>query len=709
MSSNRRFLRSAMGVGALAASLTPLTALAAEAGSDATVSELVVVGVKAAGSAGAKTAVPIKEIPQTVTVVGRERIEEQNFFTLEDLMIQAPGITVTGISPESPSFMSRGFAIDAYLIDGVAGIGYPGATPDLSIYERVEVLRGAASLYSGVASPAGSINLVRKRPTAETRISGALVAGSWNNYRIEGDISGALSTDGRLRGRLVGAYQDQDMFYDVAHKSRAILYGVVDFDLTPSTTLTLGAHYQDFKPANQTGLPGYTTGGLLNVRRSTFLGADWNRFQTKDTVAFVELAQKLAGDWHLRVSAQTGHQDRMDKYAYIGNGAVTPTNGFTNQIAYFGDNLTAQTSFDANVAGTFELFGRSHEAIFGADYQLKRNKYDEWRHSSFARIDVFNPITNIPEPNYGTNGGGQSRIEQYGAYANARLKPFETTTVILGGRLSWYENKSRSGGTRATPTNPPQPWTYGPYSTYDVSSEFTPYVGLVQEITPAWSAYASYADSFVPQSSRTVDGDFLDPVVGRQYEAGLKGTVFDDRLLLSAAVYRIDQVNRAQPDPINEGFYIAAGAVRSDGVELEAVGKISEAWSVNAGYAYNKNKYEKDVTSGGKPFTLITPEHNLKLYTSYKVADGPLRGLDLAGGFNLYSSMEGGTAPISVRQGSYVVANASIGYRITPNLTARLAVNNLFDKVYYARISGVGRGNYYGEPRSVLVSLRASY
>lgn len=675
-----------------------------------TVSELVVLGTRGAGEAGAKAAVPIKEIPQTITVVGRERIEEQNLFTLEDLMIQVPGITVTGISPESPSFLSRGFAIDAYLVDGIAGIAYPGATPDLAIYDRVEVLRGAASLYSGAASPAGSINLVRKRPTAEREISGALAAGSWENYRVEGDISGPLTSDGRLRGRLVGAYQDQDMFYDVAHKSRGIIYGVVDYDLTPDTTLTFGAHYQDSQPANQTGLPGYTTGGLPKVRRSTFLGADWNRFQTKDTVFFAEVSQALVGDWRLRLSGQGFHQDRMDKYAYVGNGAVTPTNGNTNQIAYWGDNLTQQASFDVNASGTIELFGRAQKLMIGADYQTRNNKYVEWRHSSFARIDVFNPVTNIPEPHYDPNGGGQSKVEQYGVYADARLKPLEKTSIILGGRFSWYENNTRSGGTRATPTNPPQPWTYGTWSTYDVSGEFVPYVGLIHELTPSWSLYASYADSFTPQNARTVDGDFLDPVRGRQYEGGIKGTVFDGKLLLSAAVYRIDQVNRAQPDPENEGFSVATGEVRSTGVELEAVGHVTEAWSINAGYAYNTNSYEKDATNAGRPFTLVSPEHNLKLYTSYRFNDdGALAGLDLAGGVNVYSEMVGGTPPISVRQPAYAVVNASAGYRINPNLNLRLSVNNLFDEVYYARISGVGRGNYYGEPRSVTLSLRANY
>ena len=202
--------------------------------------------------------------------------------------------------------------------------------------------------------------------------------------------------------------------------------------------------------------------------------------------AFAELAHEFTGGWRIRATAQTAQQERMDKYAYVGSGAVTPTNGFTNQIAYSGENFTRQNSFDVNLSGSVNLFGRSHDLLIGADYQTKDNKYSEWRHSAFARIDVFNPVTNVPEPFYGNNGGGRSEVEQYGVYGNARLRPFDNTIVTLGGRLSWYENSTRSGGTRATPTNPPQPWTYGPWSTYKVEHEFTPYLGVVHDLNENW-------------------------------------------------------------------------------------------------------------------------------------------------------------------------------------------------------------------------------
>ena len=206
-----------------------------------------------------------------------------------------------------------------------------------------------------------------------------------------------------------------------------------------------------------------------------------------------------------------------------------------------------------------------------------------------------------------------------------------------------------------------------------------------------------------------MDGDFLDPIIGEQVEAGVKAEFFDNRLLLSGAVYRINQVNRSQPDPDNEGFFIATGEVLSKGVELEATGQITNNWRVNAGYSYNKNEYETDVNNGGKPFTLVSPKHMFKAYTNYRFTEGALAGFDVGAGLNAFGETVGGTMPIAVRQPAYVVVNANVGYRVNDDVTVRLSVNNLFDEVYYARISGVGRGNYYGEPRSVAVSIRAAY
>jgi len=195
--------------------------------------------------------------------------------SLEDLMLQVPGITVTGSNPENPSLISRGFSIDNVLVDGVPVSGFPGTMPDLAIYEQVEVMRGPAGLFSGVGSPAGSVNFVRKRPTGEVFVRAGGTVGSWNYLRGDLDVNVPLTTDGAVRTRFSGAYQDQDHFFDVAHTSRGIIYGIVEADVTPSTLLAVGGHYQNLDTPVQTGSPRVCSTGWMSAVRSMPSASRW--------------------------------------------------------------------------------------------------------------------------------------------------------------------------------------------------------------------------------------------------------------------------------------------------------------------------------------------------------------------------------------------------------------------------------------------------
>lgn len=146
--------------------------------------EIIVVG-KSYGQAVGKTVTPLKDVPNTITVIDQELIQQRNLFTLEDALTATNGVTITGISSEDPSYLSRGFTINNYLVDGVPtfAFGFPAVVPDLFLYDRVEVLRGPAGLFSGAGNPAGSINLVRKRPLDERRVSALAGYGSFRNFR----------------------------------------------------------------------------------------------------------------------------------------------------------------------------------------------------------------------------------------------------------------------------------------------------------------------------------------------------------------------------------------------------------------------------------------------------------------------------------------------------------------------------------------------
>ncbi len=663
---------------------------------------------------GAKEPRPIKEVPQTISVVTQEEIQLRNLFTLEEVMLSTPGITVTGVSSEGQTYLSRGFSLNAYLIDGVPLVSYPGTRPDMTVYERAEILRGPSSLFSGAAEPGGAINLVRKRPASHLSVSMAGLAGSWNNYRGELDISGPIAGQDRVKGRFAASAQDSNMFYDHGSRRRYVAYGIVSADLTDDLVLSVGAHHQTYYAPVQTGLPGYVGGGLISVPRSTYLGADWNTMRDRDTLGFAELDWAASDDWRIKFTAQRAHQDSFSNYAYVGNAAVRPGNGWTNQVGYFGDSSSDWTSFDLHAAGQIKAFGREHAVLLGVDHQRRDYEYEEWRHSAFARIDVFNPNNAIPKLSYKPNSGGISQTRQSGLYGSVDLALTSRIKLIAGGRLSWWALHQRDGFTREKPnlTNP-QPVRLGPWTKTSMEPSLRPFAAASFALTPAWTIYASYADSLTPQTQRTVDGDMLRPTSGQQWEAGAKGQIFDNQLLLTAAAYQIKQVGRALADPENEGFYVAEGEVLSTGVELEARGRLTENWLVTGGYAYNTNKYDKDPANQDRAFTRISPKHSLKLFTHYTVAGGPLDGLDVGGGLNYSSRTEAGNARAAVStlvtQGDILTVDGQVGYRINENLTLRLSVGNLFDKVYYQRISGTGRGNYYAEPRNFTLSLRARW
>lgn len=710
--------------------------------------DIIVVG-KSYGQAVGKTVTPLKDMPNTITVIDQEQLQQRNLFTLEDALTVTNGVTITGIGSEDPSYLSRGFTINNYLVDGVPtfSFAFPAVVPDLFLYDRVEVLRGPAGLFSGAGNPAGSINLVRKRPLAERSVSAMAGYGSYQNLRAELDVSTPLDDHSGLR--LGAMVQDQDQFFDIAHRYRFAAFGVADTKIGENTTLTVGGNYDLFKPAIQSGLPGLiggadgSDGRLLDVRRSTYLGADWNRFRSESWSGFVELAHRVSDRWTLRATGMLTDVDRIDIYSYIGNQPVTPTNGSTSHIAYRGDSAMQTRSFDFNGVGSFPAFGRDQTLIVGADYQASSATSDFTRLSGYARIDVYNPVSPAeppldpygalsPVPVQGTLGrcnvpgecvtqvfgGSETEVEQYGLYGQMRLSPLAGLTLVGGGRMTWWDTTITT--TRVASGNLPLPQQYG------FDERFTPYAGIVWDVTDDLNLYASYADSFTPQSAPgrvRPDGRALEPLIGDQYEAGSKLSLMNKQLLLSAAVYQITQNNRIFNDPNVTTVVYQIGKVRARGIEAEASGEILPGWRVNGGYSYTKTKYLEDGNPVLEGLSLlpVIPEHMVKLFTNYAPVDGPLAGASVGAGVTWFDGTWSGnpaafnadgsvrTRSTIVRQGAYAVADLRAGYKLTDALSVAVNVNNVFDRSYYARISSTGRGNYYGTPRTVFASIRATF
>ncbi|MGJ7543480.1 TonB-dependent siderophore receptor [Variovorax sp. LT1R16] len=658
----------------------------------------------------------LKEIPQSITVVTRQKMDDQNLHTIDDVLAQTTGITMYDSPMGGRYVFSRGFRVDAYQYDGVnRAFYYPQAnsfTSNAATLDRVEVVRGATGLLQGAGAPSATINMVRKRPTADKQLQLSASAGSWNNLRTEVDASGPLNEAGTLRGRVVASANDRDYFYDTAKSRTGVLYGVLEADIGPQTVLTIGASHEKLNstPFFQ-GLPRYATGADLHLRRSTYLAADWNRWQNEQTSVFAELAHRFDADWSLKLTAGYVREQQDIKYAFA-LGAVNPST-LAGNVMYGGlfDFETDNKTLDLAVDGKFDAFGRRHSVSFGASTGRMFN------HSDFSLIqlpgvrnNVFDPVSAIAEPSNATfvanryrGGDTEARLTQSGAYGVARLSLSDPLTLVAGARITRFQRDNTDRLTGAATSAP-----------FSESGVLTPYGGLVYAFNPQWSAYVSYADIFQPQNAITAAGELLPPIKGRNYEAGLKGELADGKVNASLALFRIDQSNRAQEDLVNVctvSTYcsVSIGKVRSQGLDAEISGELARGWQVFAGYTFNHFKYLNNTADAGLDFaSTYSPKHMLRVWTDYRLP-GTLNAWTLGGGVNFQTASTRTTGAITLEQASYAVWGARIGYQINRHWSASLNVANLFDKTYYQTIGAPAWGNFYGEPRSATVTLRGKF
>lgn len=654
----------------------------------------------------------LRETPQSVSVITRKQMDDRNFTSLDQVLYSAPGITLQTRNFGDHQYNSRGFELgaDAYLVDGMPGVIHSPTgwmTPDTAVYDRVEILRGAAGLLVGNGNPGGAVNLVRKRPTAEPHFSVTTRAGSNDFYRMDLDGSGALNESRTLRGRALVAYEDRQYFYDREASRKPLFYGIVEADLNDDSTLSVGLRRQTSVTTGYSifGLPRYSNGKALDVSRSTSLAQDWNRHESEQTEVFADLEYRLSDDWTSKTSL-TRAEGGFDQRSALPQGAINPATNTGSRLfrtLYRNDDVT-NTGIDSNLSGNFEAFGLRHTLMVGGNWS-REGQYSKTANintgAGAGAIDVFNPNHQVlarPTRN-GWTAINDSTETRYGVYGNTRLYLSEPLSVVLGGRLSWYEYETEETRTGAKAGN-------------RQDHEFTPFVGVIYDLNEQWSWYASYADIFQPQSDyRTQAGSLLDPAVGVNYETGIKGELYEGRLNLSAALFYIKQDDVAAldpsgaicPDNIDQSCYLNSEIQRSKGYELEASGELLSGWQLAAGYTFNQTS----KASGG-PTDYQTPKHLLRASTTYQLP-GALNRLTVGGAVSAQSGYSTDTYGPEVSNSGRAVYDALATWKIDQNWTVGLDAKNLFDKKYYKSVGELRRGNYYGDPRSYMLTLRGEF
>jgi len=655
----------------------------------------------APSSAATKLELTPRQTPQSVSTITGAQIDDFQLNSINDVLKFTPGITVEEIETDRTYFTSRGFDITNFQFDGVGipfSSGNQDGAVDIAPFERIEVLRGANGLMSGSGNPSATVNFVRKRPTLEPQARVDLTAGSWDKRRIQTDVSGALTDEGNIRGRAVYAHENKNSYLDRYSREKHVFYGVLEADLSADTLFSIG-YSLDKNNANSPmwgALPLFdSVGNPTHLSRSTSTAADWSWWNNQEERTFTELTHRFANDWQAKgsVSYVKKQSDSELFYVFGTPDAVSGEGLFGYPSQYSAD--IHQWIVDASIGGPFSLAGREHELVLGANwYKSEVEELSRYIPGVFVAVpsdDIYNGA--FPKPAvWGSSNGGEYEDKQKSLYSAARFSLTDQLSFIAGARSIELKTEGFSYGQDRTRKD----------------DTILPYAGLVYDLTEHYSVYASYTEIFNPQKEEGSSLKRLDPIQGENYEVGIKGELLDDRLNVSAAVFKTKQSNVAE----SVGFDLVSGKQIYDGVdylsegyELEVSGEVLPGLQVMGGYTYVD--IQNADHSHGRTYA---PKHMLRASTVYRIPQMPQLkvGANLSWQDDIYRAvtLPDGSAG-RIEQDDYALVGLMAAYDIDPNWSISANLNNLTDEKYLSSL--YWEQGFYAAPRNASMTVSWKY
>nr|WP_321239595.1 TonB-dependent siderophore receptor [uncultured Tolumonas sp.] len=630
-----------------------------------------------------------KQTPQMVNTTTRTKMDDFSQNSIKDVLAGTSGVNVEQVETDRTYYTARGFDITNFQVDGVGlplTFGLADGDIDTAIYDHIDVIKGSNALLNGTGEPSATVNMVRKRPTSEFQSSATGSVGSWNNKRIEGDISGPMSENGKLRGRMVAVNQNKDSYLDLYGTDQKVFYGIMEADLTDTTMLTFGLHYQKHEADSPLwgALPlTYSDGSATNYDASKTTSTDWAYWDTTEERSFVELSQKLANNWKVKTSLThiASTQDSKLFYMYGTPDKTTGTGLYAYPSAYVYDGQ--QNLIDVNASGPFRLGGREHQLAVGANIShaniVERSDYSSAIGQSVGDFSQWDG--SFAEPDFSASSNtADYNDKQLTAYSGARFSLTDDLAWIVGGRITSWETEGQS---------------YGEDKAAAEHGKVTPYTGVVYDINANYAVYASYAGIFAPQNKSDSNGDRLKPVTGDSYETGVKGEFFDKKLNTTVALFKTKQDNMAEQAGTSGGkaYYTAVSGIRSQGYEFDIAGQIWDDLEASGGFTH------VDIdNSDGSAAKTYTPRDTFKLAGTYRMNKWKA-GAGLSWQSDIYTTASG----FKVTQDSYALLNLMAGYDFTRNLSATLNVYNVANEKYINSL--YWSQGYYGAPRNAMLSV----
>ena len=606
-----------------------------------------------------RTNVPIRDTPSSVQVIPQQVIEDQGATNVRDIVRNAAGVSFSNGQNRDERFILRGFEAERFR-NGFRDVDSSRTEVELSNIERVEVLKGPASILFGRAEPAGIINFVTKKPLREESLYELeFTAGSFDFYRPTLDLSGPITESGNLAYRLNAAYENAASFRDGLESERFFVAPTLSWEIGDDTELTLEFSYLDDNRPVDTGLLVLSDDEVADIPFDTFLGDPNRRLDFEETRTELYLNHRFNDNLSLRsllsytTASETGPRtETFGEPEDDRNFSV-----FESIVGFNGDTFTFQNDLIAEFnTGTIE-----HTLLFGLEYA---NEFvDDLAEFRIGTIDIFNPsdlnVTGEFEPLFEFD----IRTDSFGIYLQNQIAIFDNLQFVIGGRFDTFTSEFEDLMANET--------------TETEADAFSPRAGIVYRPAEPVSLYASYTRSFTPNSGTNVDGEPFDPERGTGFEVGVKGEVIPDRLFSTLAFYDTTLTNVTTSDPDNPDFSIQTGEQRSRGIELDVQGEILPGWNIFAGYAYTDAEVTEDNEIPEGNLLVNVPENNFNFWTTYTLQQGSLEGLGFGAGV-FFVGERAGDLENTFFVDDYVRVDAAIHYR---RGKYRFALNfqNLFD------------------------------
>lgn len=620
---------------------------------------------------GTKLDIPQRDLPQAISVVPQAIIRDRVLVRLTEAGDNVSGVrSTTGYSgTKSNNYLIRGFSGSNTLRNGFTEYTFLTQRDPVNV-DRIEYLKGPASLLYGTNEVGGLVNTITKKPLSEHRYELGFTGGGFGLIRPTLDATGPLNESKSLLYRVAFAFDNGQSYRDLVNNRNAFLAPSLLWKIGDRTIFTTELEIGRFRNDFDRGFP--TEIEFLDEERNNNYAEPWTSAVNKN----LNLMLNLTHAFNDRFSFRSGFN-----HVRSGTKITAATNGFIplradrrtiNRAAIetdeYSENYNSQNEFYAR----FSTGSIRHQLVAGAEYGRYQFKFILDRFT-LAPIDRISPVYGaLPgTPLFGFNGDGSAK--QFGVYVQDQIELLPKLKVLVGARGNYADSVSK-----VFPT--------GDVINQQVDRDFTPRAGIVYQPTGTTSVYFSYAQSFSPNfNSRSSTGEQFVPTTGRLFEGGIKQTFINNRVLATLAIYQLNRRNVLVADPNDPTFTfsIQTGEQRSRGLEIELNGQVTRQLNLNATYSAVDAIITNDTNPALVGDRLIgVPRHSGGIYGNYVFDAGTVRGFSVGAGVysasDYFSNLPNKTWTLP----GYARVDLNFGYR-RENWRFDLAVKNLNDVRYF--------------------------